>query len=219
MHAQRARLPCTIASLLVGLGAAPGNAGVVLRFTGTVLGVTDVGAAPPAVKVGRAVEGTITYEPSAATAFVSGPREMSYRFPADPGHVFRLAIGNQTWTVPLQVVSVCDEGCGGDVVKFAGPATGAADFPGFLYRGEMLLQASTWAPPHALVTGLRLPAAAADIDFGVADFRRGEILSSMAAQFRYWYISFSMDAAALPVRATTWGAIKALYATAAPGPS
>lgn len=204
---------CLIGCLLGWPGAEPVHAGVVLRFTGTVSGVTNVGATPPSgVKVGGPIEGTITYVPEEATAFASGLREMTYRFPVDPAHVFRLTIGSRTWIVPLQAVSVCDEGCGGDAVRFAGDAASEADFPGFLYRGEMWLRASTWDPPHSLVNDVRLPAAATDIDFGAADVRGGEIASSVESNFQFWCISFSVDAAALPVRATTWGAIKELYA-------
>ena len=204
-----------VSALLAGFGAASTpQAKVIISFTGNVTEVAILGTAtPPAgVEAGNSVAGTIDYVLSAATGVEVGPGERAYVFNPSVHYLITITIGSLTWRAPLQVVGVCDEVCGGDLLSYTGNTDAPADFPGILDFGSLTIEVSDSTEPYALLSGTDLPDAAEDIDFGVADLKSGVIASATGPGSDVWFISFDMESATVPVRETTWAAVKSLYA-------
>lgn len=192
--------------------ATPTAAGkVTLSFTGTVTLVVQAGgaSAPAGVSRGDPVAGTLSYVPAVARGFDAGPAERGYAFPDDADHRITLKIGSQSWTVPLRVVSVCDDGCGGDHLGCSGTTLSPAAFPGLLDVGLAGVGYFDHARPYDLVDRTDLPRSAQDLDFGAATLKSASIASG--SESGAWRVDMSLDASALPVQTTTWSMLKRLF--------
>ncbi|HZL85773.1 MAG TPA: hypothetical protein VFD07_10390 [Candidatus Krumholzibacteria bacterium] len=194
-----------------GVAGGPADAKVVLSFTGTVNDLGGFGGSPPeGISAGSSVTGQITYTPSAATEVETGPSERTYIFPIGGTHQFTVTIESHTWTTDLQGVSTCNEACAGDYLDFAGFTNSTANFPGNLDMGILAIEFSDDDAPYTLLAGHDLPDAPEDIDFGAATFFSGSVGSNSDQGF--WFIAFDLDAPTVPVKSSTWGEVKALFA-------
>ena len=197
--------------LAAAFAGGPADAKVVLSFTGTVTDLGGFGASPPTgISIGNQVTGQVTYVPAAATEVETGPSERSYLFPTGGTHQFTITIESRVWTTDLQGVSTCNEACAGDYLDFAGFSNTTADFPGNLEVGILAIEFSDDESPFTLLDGHDLPDAPEDIAFGAANFFSGSVNSSSSLGF--WFISFDLDTPTLPVEASSWGEVKALFA-------
>jgi len=203
-------IPATI--FLIGtLTTAAANAGVVVSFSGQVTDLGGFQASPPAgVSLGSIVNGTVVYFTADATEVEVGPSERTYIFPAASRNQITVSIGTLMWKADLQGINVCDDVCDGDFLDCAGFSSVTVNFPGNLGTGFLSLEFSDADLPYDLLIGHDLPNAAEDIRFGSAQVKAGSVSSSDGTGF--WAIQFDVNSQSVPVRASTWGEIKALYA-------
>jgi hypothetical protein len=212
-----------IALLLALLAAnAPTTIALAEPITGTFTGtVTSLGGSshllPADIQVGDAVTGTLQFDLEGTTSTLS-PSGYRVHFLPDGAFAMTVGIEGHIWLIDTgnHTIDVANDGTFGDVIHWVlGTAMWPPISPNLGGGGNLGLSLDDVVEPRDLVDAAALPPS----HFTDADFAGGRTAVGWVGAWDnsgapFWEINFDVTHLALeqavPVRATTWGRVKAL---------
>lgn len=180
---------------------------VVMRYTGSVIAAAGIDG----IQIGDRVDGEVAYDPASSTN--EGPflecsvtSSQIYKFLSEGMASLSARIGSRVWEAPLLTVGVFNDSCADVGVCDTGSGDELTFESSQDSESEIGLSFFDCQSPYDLVASSSLPNTVQDIGVGALTSGSGAI--RLAGSVIY----FSVAATSVSASATTWGAIKSMYA-------